>query len=161
MKLNEIKSQIQELDFLGSYRPEKAPRIKIKLLALHHLQSGKSLKDVAEIVLYDERTVRTWIQRFIMYDYEGLLEKEGRGRHPRLLPGEEENFKITLDELQDQCRGGRKTAYDIQALLLEKFDCNYSISGVYALIDRLNIVWIPGRSKHPKNSDEAINTFKE
>ncbi|MFK7873653.1 MAG: transposase [Oligoflexales bacterium] len=101
MMLNEIKSQIQDLDFLSSYRSERDPRIKIKLLALHHLQSGKSLKDVAEIVLYDERTVRTWIQRFVMYDYEGLLEKEGRGRHPRLLPGEEENFKTALDEFQD------------------------------------------------------------
>ena len=33
--------------------------------------------------------------------------------------------------------------------------------GVYALLDRLNIVWISGRSKHPKCSDEVISQFKE
>ncbi|MFK7873652.1 MAG: hypothetical protein AB8C84_10905 [Oligoflexales bacterium] len=32
--------------------------------------------------------------------------------------------------------------------MLEKFDCSYSISGVYALLDRLYIVWISGCSKH-------------
>lgn len=46
-------------------------------------------------------------------------------------------------------------------MLLKKFECNYSRSGVYTLLDRLNIVWITGRSKHPKSSQEAIDSFKE
>jgi hypothetical protein len=29
------------------------------------------------------------------------------------------------------------------------------------LLDRLNIVWISGRSKYPKNSQEKIDQFKE
>lgn len=74
---------------------------------------------------------------------------------------EEELFIILLDDMQENRKGGRITVFDIQNLLSDQFDCCYSISGVYALLDRLNIVWISGRSKHPKHSQEAIDQFKE
>jgi len=49
----------------------------------------------------------------------------------------------------------------MQSLLANEFNCCYSRSGVYALLDRLNIVWITARSKHPKHSEEVIEQFKE
>lgn len=158
---SQLLSFIQEFDFLSCYRVERDSKIKIKLQALHHLQQGKKICEVANIVLVDERTVRTWLERFVDFDYEGLIEREGRGRKPRLPPTEEENFKSEIDRLQEEKSGGRITVFDIQTLLVDKFDCNYSTSGVYTLLDRLNIVWISGRSKHPKCSDEAIEQFKE
>lgn len=153
--------KIQGQDFKAAYKRERDPIIKIKLLALQHLQVGKFLKDVSDIVLYDEKAVRRWLRNFVKFDYEGLLEKEGRGQKPRLPPEEEENFKIALDRIQEEKNGGRIIVDDIQRLLADEFDCNYSRTGVYSLLDRLNIVWISGRSKHPKHSKEAIENFKE
>ena len=49
--------EIAEYDFKSEYKRERNPLLKIKLQALHHLQSGKLLKDVADIVLYDETAV--------------------------------------------------------------------------------------------------------
>ncbi len=112
--------------------------IKVKFLALHHLQIGKLLKDVADIILYDESTIRRWIRRFVDFDYEGLIEKEGRGQKPRLPKEEEESFKNELDKLHENKNGGTVTVDDIQSLLADKFDCNYSRSGVYTLLDRIN-----------------------
>ena len=63
--------------------------------------------------------------------------------------------------MQVSFQGGRITAKNIKQLLTDKFDCNYSDSVVYSLLDRLNIVWISGRSKDPKSSEEAILAFKE
>jgi transposase len=140
---------------------ERDPRIKIKLQALHHLQSGRDLKNVAEIVLYDERTVKIWLASFVDFDYEGLIEREGRGRIPRLPANQETNFKSELNAVYEAKKGGRVIAQEIQNLLANKFDCIYSLPGVYALLDRLNLVWISGRSKHPKHSQEAIDLFKE
>lgn len=127
----DIIEEISDFDFLPCYR-------KIKLLALHHLQSGKLLKEVADMLISDERSVRSWLRAFIEFDYEGLIEKEGRGRKPRLPPEEEESFKYAIDALQGSKNGGRITAYDIQELLIARFDCNYSISGVYCLLDCLD-----------------------
>tara|TARA_Y100000310_G_scaffold335936_1_gene419204 strand:- start:39 stop:1097 length:1059 start_codon:yes stop_codon:yes gene_type:complete len=157
----QLITAIQEYDFLSCFKVERDPKIKIKLQALHHLQQGKKLCEVAKIVLADERTVRSWLRSFVEFDYEGLIEREGRGRKPRLPPEEEENFKDEIDRLHEDKNGGRIIAEDIQKLLSEKFDCNYSTSGVYTLLDRLNVVWISGRSKHPKHSEEAVEQFKE
>ena len=152
---------IQEYDFLATYKVERDPRIKIKLQALHHLQQGKTIQEVADITLYGSKSIKSWWKDFVAFDYEGLIEREGRGRKPRLPKKEEENFKARLDEIQDKKGGGRMTAREVKNLLTDEFDCNYSRSGTYALLDRLNIVWISGRSIHPKSSPEAIEQFKQ
>lgn len=74
---------------------------------------------------------------------------------------DEEKLKDELCLLQDTNGGGSVGAKEIRSLLADKFDCCYSLSGVYALLDRLNIVWISGRSKHPKSSEEAMQLYKE
>lgn len=160
-KISDLVKKIQEYDFKSEYKRERNPIIKIKFLALHHLQSGMLLKDVANIIIYDEKAIRRWIRSFVDFDYEGLIEREGRGNKPRLPCDQEELFKIELDILHDEKNGGRVTVDDIQLMLVNKFDCNYSRSGVYTLLDRLNVVWITGRSKHPKSSQEVIDNFKE
>lgn len=159
--IKQLVEKIQDFDFKLEYKNERDPIIKIKFLALHHLQSGSLLKDVADIVLYDEKKIWRWIRLFVDFDYEGLIEKEGRGNKPRLPSEKEESFKIELDILHDKKNGGRITIDDIQEILIEKFDCKYSRSGVYILLDRLNIVWITARSRHPKSSQEVIDNFKE
>jgi transposase len=159
--IKSLTKEIQAFDFKSEYKRERNPLIKIKFQALHHLQSGRLLKDVADIVLYDEKAVRRWIRSFIEFDYEGLIEKEGRGQKPRLPKEKEEEFKDSLDNLHESKNGGRVTVSDIQKLLADDFDCRYTRSGIYTLLDRINIVWISGRSKHPKHSEEAIEDFKE
>ncbi len=71
-----------------------------------------------------------------------------------------DQYKEALDELHDQKNGGRVTVDNIQMLLVDKFDCNHSRSGVYTLLDRISIVCITGRSKHPKHFEDAIEEFK-
>lgn len=159
--MKDLVDKIQNFDFKAEYKTERDPIIKVKFQALHHLQNGMLLKDVANVVLYDEKAIRRWIRAFVEFDYEGLIEKEGRGQKPRLPKEREEEFKDSIDLLHEERNGGRVTVEDIQLLLEKKYDCNYSRSGVYTLLDRLNIVWISGRSKHPKHSQEVIDNFKE
>jgi len=160
-RFKELVESIQEYDFLSTYKVEQNPKIKIKLQALHHLQRGKAIQEVSTITLYNRKSVRHWLYMFVLFDYEGLIEKEGRGRKPRLCKEYEDLFRERLDEIQEAKKGGRITVDDIQQLLANEFNCCYSRSGVYALLDRLDIVWISARSKHPKHSQEAIEQFKE
>ncbi len=161
MGLKNLIKKIQDQDFKWTFKTERDPKIKIKLLALHHLQVGKKLGAVADLVLAESKTIRAWLNLFVVFDYEGLIEKTGRGKRPRLLSHLEESFKEELDRLQESKKGRSIIAIDIQKVLLEKFNCIYSLSGIYTLLDRLNIVWISGRSKHPKSSQEAMDQFKE
>ncbi len=159
-KTSKYHSQILDFNFAASYHVERDARIKVKLLALHHFQSGKNVREIADMIISTEKSVGLWIQRFVEFDYEGLIIREGRGRRPRLPVTEEEAFRERLVRIQDQREGGVIGAREIKELLADEFDCCYSASGVYALLDRLNIVWITVRSKHPKQSEEAIEEFK-
>ena len=161
MSKDELVRAIQGFDFLATFKVERNPRIKIKLQALHHLQNGESITEVARITLYSAQRVSIWLRRFVEFNYEGLIDRKGRGRKPRLPPEKEELFKEKLEEMNEKRKGGSCGVFEIQSLLADEFDCCYSRSGVYALLDRLNIVWISGRSKHPKSSDEAMEQFKE
>ena len=124
-----LVATLQAFNFLACYKVERNARIKIKLLALYHLQQGKDFLDEAAMLLVTERIVRSWIRRSSAFDYEGLMERLGRGRKPQLSPSEEENFKDEIDRLHAEKKGGRVTASEIQELLLSRFDCNYSIFG--------------------------------
>lgn len=157
----DLLPKISDFDFAACYRVEPDGRIKMRLLALHHLQAGKNLTDVADMVLTTDKTLRNWLKLFIEFDYEGLIEKEGRGRRPRLPYDSEDAFRDALTAAQDETQGGSIDGKAVQQLLLDKFDCNYSLNGVYSLLDRLNIVWISGRSKHPKSSNEVQEIFKQ
>ncbi len=75
------------------------------------------------MVLYHRHSIKSWLQSFFVdFDYEGLIDREGRGRKPRLpvTETEEENFKIKLDEIQDKREGGSIGAKGIQELLADE-----------------------------------------
>ncbi len=142
LKIKELTSKIHDYNFLATYKVERTS-IKVKLLALLNFQEGKTVEEVACIVRYSDKSVKSWLERFAAYDYEGLICREGRGRKPRLPPDAEES-KLELD-LQESKDGGRITGDS--GFISNKFDSCYSLSGVYALLDRLNIVWISGQAK--------------
>ena len=68
-KVSGFKDLVKECNFLAAYKLEPQGRVKIRLLALHHFQTGKSITDIADIVLVDSKTVLRWIQRFVEFDY--------------------------------------------------------------------------------------------
>lgn len=50
---------------------------------------------------------------------------------------------------------------DIKQMLQEKFNAGYYVNSVYRLLNRLDIIWITGRSIHPKADKEAQEEFKK
>ncbi len=72
-KAKKLIKNIQGYDFLFIYKVEQNARIKIKLLAVHHLQTGKTIQEVSKHLLYDRRNVRHWHHMFVLFNYEGLI----------------------------------------------------------------------------------------
>jgi len=46
-------------------------------------------------------------------------------------------------------------------LMKEKYGINPSLNTVYSTLKRVDLVWITGRSIHPKGDIEAQETFKK
>ncbi len=59
-----LPEDFKTYDFLPMINRESNGRESIRLLAMHHLQLGKSLVDVAEIVGVHCKTVQVWLSKF-------------------------------------------------------------------------------------------------
>jgi transposase len=60
-------------------KKEPHPRKRIRLLATHHIQLGKSLKAVLELVQYHCATVQRWLKQFKECGLKGLSESHRSG----------------------------------------------------------------------------------
>ena len=159
--VSDLVEKFKDFDFKRAHKKEKNRRMGTRLLAIYHLCQGKMISEVAEIVLASEVSIRKWVKAFAAGGIDALLEEAGRGRQKKLPKNQEEKFINEVKKAQDKRQGGRVTGKDIQKLLIENFKIKYCLNSIYVLLDRLGFSWISCRSKHPKNSQEAIDGFKK
>jgi putative transposase len=136
-------------------------RERRRYLAFAHLQDGRSYTEAAMMVKVKLRTLMNWVQSFRREGQEGLKDKPGRGAKPHLSNETLEAFRQSVLELQAGRRGGRIKGRDILNLMEEKFGVRVSRSSMYDTLKRADLVWITGRSQHPKGDIEAQETFKK
>jgi len=86
-----LPEDFKDHNFLKIMRKMKHRRNRIRLLAKHHIQLGKSLKDVAKIVQCHWITVQQWLKRFKEDSFDGLYESQRSGA-PRKIEREAESF---------------------------------------------------------------------
>lgn len=147
--------------FIECYTKERNPRTRIRLLALYHIQKGKSFVEIAEILQIARQTIGIWFNSFLRDGIEGLYDKPKSGCNTKLAREDELCFQQAVLDLQESRQGGRITATDILFLLKDRFHANYQLSGVYALLRRLDMVWITSRSQHPNHNEKAQQEFKK
>lgn len=70
-------------------------------------------------------------------------------------------FRQAVLELQKGRKGGRIRGTDVLELMKTKYGIDPSLRTVYDTLKRADLVWITGRSIHPKADLEAQETFKK
>jgi transposase len=148
-------------DFVKLSHIEKNPRTRVRLLGLEHFKESRSIPKVAEIIKVCTDTVRNWLKNFSVDGLDGLYDKPRKGAKPKLPEDKEKAFKEHLLKLVKERKGGRIKGKEIKDLLAEHYSAEYTLDGVYKLLQRLNLVWISGRSIHPKANIEEQKIFKE
>lgn len=91
----------------------------------------------------------------------GLQCKARSGRIKKLSKDNLPAFKKDVLELQEQRIGGRVIVKDIQKYLADKYGCECCLATVCNLLAEANLVWITGRSSHPKRDEAAQSKFKK
>lgn len=148
-------------DFFQLAKRESNPRVRIRLLALGHLQIGKTKTEVVNMFQIVFPTLREWLLRFIKDGIEGLQDQRGKGRKRKLSVDQEEEFRRQIEELQNSREGGRIRGQDVQVLLREKFCIDHALPSVYHVLERCGLSWISARSKHPKADPVSQDEFKK
>lgn len=136
-------------------------RERRRYLAFAHIQEGKSFTKAAKAVMVSYRSLMNWVNNFKEHGIKGLEDKGGRGVKPMLSYEEEAAFKQAVLELQDNRKGGRVRGKDIMELMKKKYGIDPCLNTVYNTLKRVGLVWITGRSVHPKVDVEAQESFKK
>ena len=159
-KQNEL-STLKGVDFFPLATKEPHPRVRIRLLALGHLQAGKEKLEVANMFQISLTSLRKWLLRFMKNGVAGLQEGKRCGRYKKLPAVKEEAFRQQVEALQETRKGGRIRGQDIQILLKEKFCVDYALPSIYDLLKSCRLSWISSRSKHPKADPVIQEDFKK
>lgn len=136
-------------------------RLRLRLLAVSHFIDGKNRTEIASFLKVSRLSVNKWIKAYLDFGVEGLVEKPHTGRPSRLTIEQKKYLKEYVTSNAIKPEGGRLQGSDITQFILDEFDISYQASGVYRLLHELNLSWITTRSKHPKQSEKAQESFKK
>ena len=128
------------------YRRERRADVRPWLHGLWLVRTGRTTREVAEVLGVDERTVQRWLA---WYRAGGLAPIEGRHAGSRGAP----SF-LTAEqkaELAEEVATGRfRTAAEIRRWVEEQWGVCYTEGGMYALLHRLRCAPKVPRPVHEK-----------
>lgn len=152
---------IEQYDFDVLATTVGNPRERRRFLAFAHIREGKTFTEAASAVRVKLRSLMRWVASFRKEGLEGLKDKPGRGMKPLIHAEHQAAFRQAVLELQANRRGGRIRGTDVLALMKTKYGVDPTLKTVYNTLKRADLVWITGRSIHPKADLEAQETFKK
>jgi transposase len=148
-------------DFLSLYKREANARGKIRLLALHHLQQGKQIQEVGQILCITRKTIYSWLLWYQNSGIDRLLSKtQGRGCK-KLVQLPKEEIQAGIEKLQEDRGGGRIIGEDIIEWIYQTYGVRYSKGHIYNLLHSLGLSWVTVRSRHPKQNIKIQEEFKK
>ena len=136
-------------------------RMRLRLLAVSHFIDGKSRTQIALFLKVSRTSVNKWIHSYLHEGLDGLKEKKHPGRPKSLNSKQLSLLKKFVIDSAIKPDGGRLQGKDVQAFIAEEFGVFYQKTNVYDTLHQLGLSWITTRSKHPKQSLEAQETFKK
>ena len=139
------------------YRREGRAEVRPRVHGLWLVRTGKTTREVAEVLGVDERTVQRWLA---WYRAGGLAEVERRHAHgtgaaPFLTPEQQ----ATLAEAV--ATGRFRTATEIRRWVQEQRGVRYTEGGMYALLSRLRCAPKVPRPIHEKADHLAQARWKK
>jgi len=114
------------------------------------LGTGWTSQQVAEALLVDEKTVRTWFEKYRLGGEEKLLTLWYQGKSPLLDETQQAELAKHLDE------NTYLTSKEIRHYIEKTYHVKYSATGVKELLHRLNFVY-----KKPKHVPGKLDPVKQ
>ena len=152
---------LEDYDFETLSKQEGRPRKRIRLLGLQHLKEGRTQTWVASALKVAQRTVWCWSKTFREEGLDGLSDKPGGGAKPYLSVEQKQKIAKEIEQLQEDREGGRIKGQDVVDFLKNKYNTKFHINSIYRFLREIDLVWITGRSVHPKANLQEQEKFKK
>jgi transposase len=125
-----------------------------------NLVDGLNEAKIAVMLKVSRASVNKWVANDLNIGLPGLDDRPSPGRPAKLTPPQSQKLADFINNPSCSPKGGRLIEAYIQQYIEQHFAVRYQPSNVYSLIHELGLSWITLRSKHPKQSQEAQDSFK-
>ena len=141
----------------GRYRRERRADVRSRLHGLWLVRTGKTTREVAEVLGVDERTVQRWLAWYRAGGLAPLEARHAQGRGaPSFLTPEQRT-----DLAEEVATGRFRTAAEIRGWIEERWSVSYTEGGMYALLKRLRCAPKVPRPVHEKTDQLAQARWKK
>lgn len=142
---------------------ESDARVARRILAIANALDGMSREDAARSAGMDRQTLRDWVLRYNAHGLEGLGDRWGDGRPPRLTPAEQaELLEIVLAGSDPEATGiSAYTREDLAAICQQRFGKSFHPSSMSRVLKRLGLSRQKTRPSHPMKDPAAQAAFKK
>ncbi len=143
----------------ASHRLERDKRICDRMKAILMLDKGRSYEQITEDLLLEENTIKRYYSTYREKGKQALLKLDYCGK-PSLLQREE------LEELQNYVeKQTPQNAAEAVAFVRERFEKEYTVSAMVALLHRLGFVYkkpklVPGKAD-PEKQGQFLKELKQ
>lgn len=152
---------LQELE--DAYKAEEDVRVRERLHLLLYLREGWTQREVAQMIRISNGKVPFWKERFESDGFDGLYDKEGRGRKAELT---EEELSMLASAIADgyRMRNGYTRPHktkDVVEFISDNFHVQYTVRHVRRILQTIGFSLQVPRPRHKKRNQEDVDEFKE
>lgn len=134
-------------------------RLRAALLATE----GQEAMAIAAMLGRSRRFVQAWAYAYRDGGIAALAAKKPSGRPPKLSAQQQARFKARMLAGPTEADGGVCVlrGEDARRILQREFSVQYSLKGVYDLLQRLKLSCLVPRPRHRKNDPQAMQQWAE
>lgn len=157
---------------VGNYQPEEIKAlfrdderytIGIRLYAVYQVSLGQPSRKLEDLYNTSFKQITNWVHRFEQEGIEGLRDKKGRGRTPRLNKDQRKRIGALLNESPEEHEYNSATWTG--PMLIEWIGKNFNIiykkAQIYNVIKSLGYSYQKGRGIFPETDKQEQVVFKE
>lgn len=156
-----LPANFKTYNFVAMSKKERNSRNKIRLIAMAHIQDGKTLKEASSSLKVHWTTIQTWLRNFRNFGIESLYVKTTKVKSFKISKQAETWIVNFLTVLSSHDTGGHMTGKQLQSIITKEFSIKCCLQTIYNTLHRLKFSWITSRSKHPKSDAEVQELYKK
>lgn len=146
------------------FNSEDKYKIGLRLYAVYQVALGKPSRQLEALYNTSFKQILNWVDRFEKEGVEGLRDKGGRGRKPKLTPAQMQRLGELLDG-ESPVEHGYNTDRWTGPLLIDWIDNEFGVrfkkAHIYNLIASLGFSYQKARGIYPEADPARQQVFKQ
>jgi len=146
----------------NKFKNEKDVNVKERLHLIFKIREGFNYREIVQMLDICLGRITFWKQRFESEGFDGLYDKEGRGRKSELTDEELSMLASSLAEGHLMNNGYTRPykTKDVVTFLLDNFEIEYTVRHVRRLLQQIGLRLKVPRPRHKRRNQENVEEFK-